>query len=480
MSKRLFFGGIETESNSFSPLPIGFGAFETHMLRPGGPQDAALRAEPIPARALALGLDVAYGLYTSAPPGGPVRRDVYEALRDELLADLKKNMPVDIVAYSLHGGMIAQGYDDCEGDLLARTRAIVGPNVTIGAVLDPHSHFSSAMYDNADVLLCYRENPHVDIAERSAELVDLLVRVAAGEVKPKSSIFDCRMADVFQTNREPMQSFVKRMRALEQGSVLSISIVHGFRRGDLPFMGTKVLVITDNDEARGKELAETLGRELFAMRGTAAMPTTDLVDAVAQVKAHPKAPILLADMADNPDCGAPGDSTYVLRALMDAGVTRIAFGAMVDPLAVQFACEAGVGAQLTMRIGGKACSLSGDPIDLEVVVKAINTDAKQSTSLGPIPMGTTAALQAGDVDIVVTNCKRQTFGPDIFTDLGVDLSAKKAIVVKSAQHYRVMFKEIFVEDIVVDAPGVCPSDVSKLPFKRITRPLWPFDENPFG
>jgi microcystin degradation protein MlrC len=95
-------------------------------------------------------------------------------------------------------------------------------------------------------------------------------------------------------------------------------------------------------------------------------------------------------------------------------------------------------------------------------------------------MGTTAALQAGDVDIVVTNCKRQTFGPDIFTDLGVDLSAKKAIVVKSAQHYRVMFKEIFAEDIVVDAPGVCPSDVSKLPFKRITRPLWPFDENPFG
>lgn len=480
MARRLFFGGIVTETNSFSPIPIGFDAFAQEMYRPGGPRDAALRAEAIPTRARELGFEIAYGLYTSAPPGGPVRRDVYEALRDELLADLKKNVPVDIVAYSLHGGMIAQGYDDCEGDLLARTRAIVGPKVAIGAVLDPHSHFSSAMYDNADVLMCYRENPHVDIAERSIELVDLLARVAAHEVTPKTSVFDCRMADVFQTNREPMKAFVKRMRALERGSILSVSIVHGFRRGDVPFMGTKVLVITDNDEARGKDMAETLGRELFAMRGTAAMPKTDLNEAVAQVKAHAKAPILLADMADNPDCGAPGDSTYVLRALMEAGITNVAVGAMVDPLAVQFACEAGVGAELTMRIGGKACALSGEPLDLDVVVRAIKTDAKQTTSDGPMPMGTTAALRAGDIDIVVTTRKRQTFGPDIFTDLGVDLASKKAIVVKSAQHYKVKFDGLFAEDIVVDAPGVCPADVDKLPFKRITRPLWPFDENPFA
>ena len=480
MAKRLFFGGIVTETNSFSPIPIGFDAFEEELYRPGGPNDAALRAEPVPTRARELGLDVAYGLYTSAPPGGPVRRDVYEALRDELLADLKKNLPVDIVAYSLHGGMIAQGYDDCEGDLLQKTRAIVGKHVAVGAVLDPHSHFSSAMYDNADVLMCYRENPHVDIDERSRELVDLLARVAAREVTPKTSIFDCRLADVFQTNREPMQSFVRRMRALERDKVLSVSIVHGFRRGDVPFMGAKVLVITDDDVRRGDELAATLGRELFAMRGTAAMPKVDLADAVLQVKAHPQAPILLADMADNPDCGAPGDSTYVLRALMDAGIRNIAVGAMVDAQAVQFACEAGVGAELTMRIGGKACALSGDPLDLDVVVKAIKTDAKQTTSAGPIPMGTTAALSAGDIDIVLTTRKRQTYGPDIFTDLGVDLAAKKVIVVKSAQHYRVKFEGLFAEDIVVDAPGVCPSDVDKLPFKHITRPMWPFDENPFG
>lgn len=480
MAKRLFFGGIATETNSFSPLPIGFEAFEREMYRPGGPRDAVLRAEPIPTRALELGLDVAYGLYTFAPPGGPVRRDVYEALRDELLADLKRNLPVDIIAYSLHGGMIAQGYDDCEGDLLLRTRAIVGKGVTIGAVLDPHSHFSPAMYDNADVLMCYRENPHTDIEERSRELVDLLLRAASKKVVPKTSIFDCRLADVFQTNREPMKSFVRRMRELERESVLSVSIVHGFRRGDVPFMGAKVLVITDNDVPRGRALAEQLGRELFAMRGTAASEKVDLPDAVAYVLSHSHAPILFADMADNPDCGAPGDSTYVLRALLEAGVRSIAVGAMVDPMSVRFACEAGVGAELTMRIGGKACALSGAPLDLDVRVKAIKTDAKQTTSSGPLSMGTTAALEADGVEIVLTDCKRQTFGPDIFTDLGVDLQSKRVIVVKSAQHYRVKFEGVFAEDLVVDAPGVCPSDVDKLPFKHITRPMWPFDENPFA
>lgn len=473
---RLFFGGIATETNSFSPIPIGMDAFEAGGMLRG----QAAEKEAIPVRARELGMEVICGLYTQAPPGGLVRRDVYESLRDELLGQIKNGGPFDIVALSLHGAMMAFGYDDCEGDLLERVRAIVGPNVAVGAVLDPHAHLSDAMRDNADALLFYRENPHVDIDERSCELVDILAQVARKEVRPFASVFDCRMLDVFQTNREPMRGFVDRMRAMEKGNILSISVCHGWRRGDVPFMGAKVLVVTDNAPAEGEALAKKLGLELFAMRGKAHARAVPLDEAVSRVVSADHAPILLADISDNPDCGAPGDATYAVRALLDAGVNNIAWGALWDPLAVRFAMEAGVGAKVAMRIGGKACALSGPPLDLEVQVKAINTQAKQTTSGGEIPMGNTAALISGELEIVVCDRKRQTFGPDLFTDLGIDLRSKRVILVKSAQHYRVMFEPFFAEDIPIDAPGVCISDIRKLGLKRAPRPIWPLDEDPFG
>ena len=65
-------------------------------------------------------------------PNGIVTRAAYEGLRDALLADLRAALPVDMVLLGMHGAMVADGYDDCEGDLLARVRAIVGPDVVIG------------------------------------------------------------------------------------------------------------------------------------------------------------------------------------------------------------------------------------------------------------------------------------------------------------------------------------------------------------
>jgi microcystin degradation protein MlrC len=245
-------------------------------------------------------------------------------------------------------------------------------------------------------------------------------------------------------------------------------------------MGAKILVVSDAAPEKGAAIAEKLGRELFSMRGRAHAPTVSLEAAIERIRGAKHAPILLADISDNPDCGAPGDATYVAHALLAARIGNFAWGALWDPLAVKFAREAGVGACVTMRIGGRACALSGPPLDLDVRVKAFNEMATQSTTSGPMRMGSTAALEFGDIDIVVTDRKRQTFGPDIFTDLGIELSSKRVIVVKSAQHYRTLFLPYFAEDIALDAPGVCRSDIRSMPLKRIPRPMWPFDDDPFA
>lgn len=481
---RVYVGGVSTETNTFSPIPIGLEAFDSYKRLRGEEVFDPEHGSELARHARKLGLDVVGGLYTGAHPGAAVNRSAYETLRDELLERLAAAMPVDIVALDMHGGMVAQGYDDCEGDIIERVRALVGPDVVIGCELDPHSHLSPAMHRNA-LLMCYRENPHTDIDARGRELVDLLVRAARREVRPVTSVFDCRMVDVFQTIREPMKGFVQRMRALEgHDGVLSISVVHGFRRADIPLMGTHVLVITDGRPDVGTAIAERLGRELYAGRGGWADPITPLAEAVARAStwdAAAKGPLILADLPDNPGGGSPGDATYVLKAVLDAGLDGIAAGVYLDPLAVGYAIAAGVGAQLRMRIGGKACPLSGQPLDLDVTVTAIDEHARITLDGGiVVEMGRAVALRFDRGDLVLAEQRNQTYGPSLFEDLGVDLRSKRLILVKSAQHYKPHFMRITPHSLVLDAPGVCVADVKQLRLRRIPRPMWPFDEDPWA
>src|SRR5258707_1874487 len=165
--------------------------------------------------------------------------------------------------------MVAHGYDDCEGDLLERVRGLVGSRTVIAAELDPHSHLSATRVANSDILVAFKEVPHIDFADRAEEVVELALRTARGEIRPHMAVWDCRMLDMLPTSKDPMRGFVDRIKALEgKDGVLSISVIHGFSAADVPDMGVKMLVVTDAQPSKGAALAERLGRELFGLRGT--------------------------------------------------------------------------------------------------------------------------------------------------------------------------------------------------------------------
>ena len=484
---KILVAGIATETNTFSPIPVGLDSFTSKgSFFPGGdlpphrPSYLYLHVL-VEKMAGARGWEVVNGLCADAHPGAAVRQDAYETLRDRLLDQVREAGPCKMIALNLHGAMVAQGYDDCEGDLLKRIRAITGPDTVIGATLDPHCHLSAEMVENANIITCYRENPHTDYVERGQDLLNLMSATAEGEFRPAISVFDCRMADVFQTNREPMRSFVARMKSLERtvDGLLSISVVHGFRRADIPIMGTKVLVITDARPELGQRIASELGRELYAMRGRAAAIPLAMPRALDTAISSKAPPVLLADGADNPGGGSPGDSTYILRACLDRGEENIAIGYLWDPVAVRFAIDAGVGARYRARIGGKACSLSGDPIDREVEVVAIRHAIGQELPGGAVGVCDAVWLRSGALDIVAITARVQAYSPSIFRELGVNLRAKKLLIIKSAQHYKAHFDGEYETDIVVDAPGVCSMNVLELNLKNIKRPMWPFDPDPY-
>jgi len=421
------------------------------------------------------------GTATWAEPGGIVNQQAWESLRDQLLRELRSAMPVDIVVLGLHGAMVAQDCKDCEGELIESVRRIVGADALIGVTFDPHSHLSQRRTDYADVITIFKEFPHTDFVETAENLVELIYRASCGEITPRMTVYDCRMIELFPTSREPMRSFVDRIKAMEgRDDILSISIVHGFMAGDVADLGTKVLVVTNNTDTKGMALAQKLGLELFSFRGQTRPVFHSPGEAVSLALAADGQPVVLADVWDNPGGGAAGDSTIILNELFTQQCKSAALATIWDPIAVRTCFSAGIGADLTMRFGGKMSNKGGEPIDAEVRVRNLVRDATQSFGQSIVPLGDCAWIEVNGVDVILNTVRSQVFNPDIFTNLGIDMQSKSLLVVKSTNHFYAAFSTIASSIIYAAVDGPYPSNPMTNDYKNLTREIWPRVENPHG
>jgi microcystin degradation protein MlrC len=481
---QLFVAALGTETNTFSPIPTGLGSFEEYLWFPAGshPEEPRFFTGPIVAgrrRAAKDGLTVIEGLAAFAAPAGPTTREAWETLRDRLLDELRAALPVDVVLLSLHGAMVADGYEDCEGDLLARVRALAGPQVVVGAELDLHCHLTEAMLSASNLLVFYKEYPHTDTYERAEELVDLALRAAQGEIRPVMGTFDCRMIATIHTTREPARSFIARMKGLEgRDGVLSVSLCHGFPWADVADLGVQVLVVADGDRQRASALAAELGHEVQALRGRTAAPMLGHDEGLEKALATSGEPIVLADTSDNAGGGAPSDATFLLRLLLERGVMDVALGPFWDPVSVGFCRLAGAGSHLRLRLGGKVGPVSGAPLDVEAQVLHVCQGARQRFAGGWTRLGDVAAIRVAGVEVLLNATRTQAFDPALFTDHGIALENKKLVVVKSAQHFHAGFAPLATDVLWLDGPGALTQDFARLPYTRVRRPIWPLDPLP--
>jgi microcystin degradation protein MlrC len=485
---KIFAAGIATETNTFSPLPTGLSDYAVERGRDA--HTATGSTFDLPAiwgsMARARGDTFVFSLMAWAQPGGVTTRAAYESLRDEMLADLRAAAPVDVVLLMLHGAMIAQGYDDCEADMIRRVRDIVGADTVIGVELDLHCHLSQAKIEAANLVITYKEYPHDDINERAAELFELAMATRMGRIRPTMALFDCRMAGLYPTSREPMRGFVEELKAAEQRErVLSVSFGHGFQYADVPHVGSKMLVITDDDPALAEDLARALGEKARALRPQIGFDglSQSLDEALSRAMHGPRRPVVVADQSDNIGGGAPGDATFALRWLLEHGASDAALAIFYDPEVVKIAKKAGEGAALSLRIGGKLGVASGEPLDLDVTVEALLREhhhpfPQQSGAPVLFPLGDVARLRCGGIDIVVSSERCQCFSPSIFTDVGIDPATRRILVVKSVQHFYRAFAPLAAEVIYMAGPGAVPPDPRRLSYARLdTKNMYPWSDD---
>ncbi|ASV83765.1 mlrC family protein [Ochrobactrum quorumnocens] len=483
---KLFIAGLDTETNTFSPMQTGLEAFSENLIAYG---DATQRPLNCCSSQLFVwrnaaqekGWNVVESLCAVAEPGGRTTRLVYEHFRKTILGDLEAAMPVDAVMLALHGACVADGYDDVEGDLISHVRKLVGPEIPIAVELDLHCHITDLMIDNASIIMTYKEYPHTDIETIAAQLFAMLERTLAGEIRPIMAAYDCRLVSIFHPHKVPLRGIVDRMKELEgQDGVLAISFGHGFPWGDVADVGAKTLVVTDNDPSKAARIAESFGHEIYVAREEMRGDYLTIDEALDRAIAVENGPVVLADVSDNAGGGAPGDSTFILRRILERGIEDVASCLYWDPIAVRMCREAGEGATLELRIGGKIGKVSGDPLDLTVKIRRIATDITQRFGPTPLSIGDAVWVSSGSIDIVLNTVRTQTFHPECMTGLGLDPSQKKIIVVKSSNHFRAGFEPIASEILYVSAPGALQPRFENLPFTKLKKPYWPRVADPLG
>jgi microcystin degradation protein MlrC len=486
---RVFVAMFAHETNTFSTIATDRRQFEARDLRYGG---EILEAYAGTGTCLGGMIDTARergvtllpSVATAASPAGLVTRDFYDDIERRILTDLRTAGPLDGVLLDLHGAMVPHGLEDGEGHLLRHVREAVGPRVPIAVTLDFHANVTREMVREATLLHGYKTYPHVDMAERGREATERLLDVATGRTRPTVAHRQPALLPPIgaqQTARGPMRRLLAMAEKMERDpAVVSVSVFAGFPLADIRDAGLSVYVVTDNDQALADRLADELADTAWTHRQEFVHHALAVEDAVAAALASDGRPVVLADMADNTGGGAAGDTTALLRELLRVGARPSTVACVWDPEAAAACVRAGVGATVTLGVGGKIDPRHGAPVTVSGRVRTLSDG--RFVHKGPMfrglegRLGPTAVLDVDGVKIILISLRWQTLDPEMLRFVGIDPLGERIIVVKSTIHYRAAFEPIARRIIEVDAPGLSSSNLTRFAFTRVRRPIFPLDQ----
>jgi microcystin degradation protein MlrC len=428
--------------------------------------------------------DVNYFVTTvaGATPSGPLVRGDFDRIVESIIMGLEGRGDVDGILLALHGAMVARGVPEAEAHLLKAVRRKVGETVPIMITLDLHGLISVDMVNQVNGIFGFDTNPHIDMYERGIEASEALLATLKGRIKPVVAFSKQRMIPPTinqRTTEGPMVKLQDEARKMEsREGVINVSIFPAFPYADVERVGSSVVVMTDDRPELAKELADSLGGMMWDLRDKFLKPLTPLEEAVDRAVEAQRGPIILADVADNPGGGAPGDGTVILGELIEKGAKNVGFAIIKDPEGVEKAIEVGVRGRLDTSIGGKTDDFHGAPLSIKGRVKTI-TDGRfihKAMAVGTLAdVGRTAVIDIDGVEVILTEKSHAPNDPEIFRRNGIEPTDKRVLVLKSRGHFRAAYESFAEEILEVDAPGLTSPNLSWFKYENIPRPIWPLD-----
>ncbi len=417
----------------------------------------------------------------NAVPSGPVAQSVFDKAEKSLLDAIDANPGVSGILIAMHGAMITEGSEDGEGTLFESLRKRIGPDVPIMASLDLHCNLTKKMAENATALFPYDYYPHTDSYEAGYRAAECMAGTVLGKLRP---VMRCKKLDLLlaclPTALPSIAPFVEREQELrKQPGIINVNLCLGFYMADLYEGGVGVIVVTDGDADRAQKLADEIGKDVWDAREDLVFKFDDLDASIDETLASDKQPYVFADTTDNPGAGTTGDSTRILRRLLERGVKNAAVAIIYDPESVEKAVAAGVGATIDVRLGGKIePHINGEPIEAKAYVKSISDGICYTKDYCPgtrINTGTTAVLVIDGIEVVTCSLRTQPYDMEVLRANGITPQDKKAIVVKSTIHFRASYEKAAVKIFSIAPEASMPKDPLGMDYKRMRRPIYPLD-----
>ena len=486
---RLLIAMMKHETNTFSPVPTplerfrplygegAIGAFRGTGTGLGAYLDLAERE----------GAEIVLPIAAGAPPSSPVEEEAYRHITDTICEAVARG-GFDGIMLDLHGAMVTESLEDGEGQFLKRLRAI-DPKTPIAVSLDMHANLYDEIIANATVVTGYRTYPHIDTYETARLAGDILLRTIRGEVRPVMAWGNVPMLPHVMrqgTDDHPNKELQRRCAAMSADGALAASLFTGFPHADITNAGLSAVVVTDGDRKLAEELRDELLDRAWVERKTFVYDIEPLQQSVSRAKAMlptepSEGPIVLLDHYDNCASGGTMDTTAVLAEILRQGIEDVAVFAIYDPEAVQQAITAGIGAQVSLSIGGKIAMptipAESPPLIVTGTVKTISNGRYRNR--GPMArgvqmdMGPSVVLDTGPVEIILISRHVEPSDLNCLTSLGIDPMQKRYVMLKSRIHWRAGLGAMAKAVVDCAGVGVCTSDYGQLDFKKVRRPIYP-------
>lgn len=488
---RVLTAEVSHETNTFSALQTDEDAFHNRFFLRG---EAALKERGSANTELAGFLDtgrahdweITHVLSVAAGPSGYVKRAAFNWFCDPIVGRASDG-DFDGILLALHGAMVPDFCEDGEGELLRRIRKVIDRSVPIAITLDPHAHVTEQMVELADIIMSFKTYPHVDMRQIARQTGDVLHRTMAREITPRTISARIPMLEEVNGGRTdigPMIARIESAHAYEaQNDVFAVSINAGFASADIKEVGPTVLVTGQGDFEAHTRFARIIADDIWESRDNVLNRywTVEEAAAHAAVFDGQGKPLIIADYADNPGAGAYGDSTALLKALLDTNVTQACFGPMVDAGAVSQLEAMSIGETVRISLGGKSSpEFGGGPLAVEARLVSL-WDGK---FVGDGPMkgglsdsfGPCAVIRVDGIDILVTTLARQMLDLQQFRTFSIDPQQMRVVAIKSMQHFRAAFEPIAGEVIVCDSGALCTPHYDRMPYRSVRRPIFPLDD----
>lgn len=488
--KRVGVAGFLHESNTFLPVPTTYSHFEQTSLTKG---EGLIRRWEGGHHELSGFLEGArlHGvcavplMATYAMPGGTIESSAFEQLAGEMIDALRAAMPLDGLLIALHGATVAENFPDADGEMAARLRQALGPEIPIVMTLDLHANVSVKMAAHTNATVIYRSNPHLDQKQRGIEAAALMARTLSGDIHPVQALETppllINISKQYTQESPARDLYADLDEILQWPGILSASVAMGFYFADVEETGASFLAVADGDRDLAGRAARWMAERAWNRRDqfTGELPAPS--EAVRRAARSEHGPVVLMDIGDNVGGGSPGDSTILFEEILRQHVCN-ALVVLFDPESVAACVAAGVGNEIELAVGGKTGKLHGSPVPVKGRIRLISDGLFVETQVrhggwGLNDQGITAVLETAEQHTIVLTSRRMApMSLEQILSLGIKPERKKILIVKGVVAPRAAYEPVASEIILANTPGSTSADPANFHYTRRRRPLYPLEK----